>query len=970
MAESFDALQEWLGIPKDRRPVDYYTLLGLRQFESDPELILQSLQIIEGLIRRHLNGPHGGAASELLSVLGEARACLLDPERKKKYDAQVAQARQSGSSLQTISRKPPLVAQETTAVPTRSDTDVVQTGDNVAAQVGMFAARPQAAGRRIAAQGTNDSAGDLVAQRGKIGASYARGTGEPRESKSRPVPARSYMVELAEEKKDVGKWFLIGAGIVGTIIILVGIWWVTAKSKAVAVNERQPLSPTAARDTAPKAEVSVLQKPSVPPPRFPTGDKPSSKGVIVYGPSVPRQKAAERLPTAQSPQDGKVAHNPQEGDHRANAAEIPDPQEQRGVLDKPGKAEEEGKMEPPEEAPPLQGNPPPLPQEQENEQGWRPPKRIPIQLPKPEWVNRMLAELLLRQLGVTTKGRLDTLANRVRFAEEMLLFYTVFLELEGVPEAEKQKAREHLPLWQKRAEAKLLRLGDEWVFPEEWVRRKVEARILFEKGIVLLQRNIQLAVEELQKAGRWDPEFVSAYFVLGLLHIMSGPNVEPARNCFRRCVQRNPDHLPALNNLALVEARARSFANALSNFRRALELGGSPEVTHNLKVILLADDAGVMPLPQATKRSFGDLYVKAAALHEEPRTALGNTLRGFLYMLPTRRDLAEDLVVLDELVGPKKPALGAPGLATLRPVALGTGFFVGSRHILTNRHVVDGGDAFRIFISSRGEPVAVAEVLAKAPEEELDLAVLEADGWDGKPLPLRVDPQPVPVGTEIALLGFPLAQVLGPDLKLTRGTIAACPREHRQVGAEEYLLDVKGTFGNSGGPIVDQSGNVIGVVYAKHIDTQLMLGIPSDKAVRFLTLAIPHFRPLAPAKEVLPWEQVAARCEESVVLIQVLALPAGRDFLRPGKQKGADEPGEAALLDNWCLRCNGLGVVDCPNRRCGNGRVSTTREKILGRDPHTGKPIVVREPTTVACDVCDGRGRVPCPLCRGTRVMR
>ncbi len=281
------------------------------------------------------------------------------------------------------------------------------------------------------------------------------------------------------------------------------------------------------------------------------------------------RKQQNRRRTAQhSPQGWQsTAQATQEGDHRANAAETPDPQQQRGRSCQISRArlKEEGRGGAPcRKLAPLRGRSHlPATEGQDNDLGrWRPARRIPIQLPKPEWVNRMLAELLLRQLGVTTKGRLDTLANRVRFAEEMLLLYTVFLELEGVPEAEKRKAREHLPLWQKRAEAKLLRLGDEWVFPEEWVRRKVEARILFEKGIVLLQRNIQLAVEELQKAGRWDPEFVSAYFVLGLLHIMSGPNVEPARNCFRRCVQRNPDHLPALNNLALVEARARSFANA------------------------------------------------------------------------------------------------------------------------------------------------------------------------------------------------------------------------------------------------------------------------------------------------------------------------------------------------------------------------------------------------------------------------
>ncbi len=131
-------------------------------------------------------------------------------------------------------------------------------------------------------------------------------------------------------------------------------------------------------------------------------------------------------------------------------------------------------------------------------------------------------------------------------------------------------------------------------------------------------------------------------------------------------------------------------------------------------------------------------------------------------------------------------------------VAQGSGFFVkleGKRWILTNRHVVNGAE--EVAIAPEGKNPKRAGSYKISPD--LDLAVIECPSdLEAKPLPLakgEVNP-----GAEVFVLGYPL----GIANVISRGIVGA-------VEDKYFLFDAPISSGNSGGPVVNRAGEVIGV---------------------------------------------------------------------------------------------------------------------------------------------------------------
>lgn len=86
MAKEFDPYHRWLGIPPKEQPANHYRLLGLSLFESDPEVIRDAAAQRMAHVRSYQLGPHSALSQTILNELGEAKACLLDPEARAAYD--------------------------------------------------------------------------------------------------------------------------------------------------------------------------------------------------------------------------------------------------------------------------------------------------------------------------------------------------------------------------------------------------------------------------------------------------------------------------------------------------------------------------------------------------------------------------------------------------------------------------------------------------------------------------------------------------------------------------------------------------------------------------------------------------------------------------------------------------------------------------------------------------------------------
>ena len=70
------------------------------------------------------------------------------------------------------------------------------------------------------------------------------------------------------------------------------------------------------------------------------------------------------------------------------------------------------------------------------------------------------------------------------------------------------------------------------------------------------------------------------------------------------------------------------------------------------------------------------------------------------------------------------------------------------------------------------------------------------------------------MGTSVYALGYPLIDTMGESIKLTDGLISS--KMGFQGDITQYQLSVPVQSGNSGGPLFDKSGNLVGVINAKH----------------------------------------------------------------------------------------------------------------------------------------------------------
>lgn len=144
----------------------------------------------------------------------------------------------------------------------------------------------------------------------------------------------------------------------------------------------------------------------------------------------------------------------------------------------------------------------------------------------------------------------------------------------------------------------------------------------------------------------------------------------------------------------------------------------------------------------------------------------------------------------------------------------GSGFVAGDDLIVTNAHVVAGVDA--PVVELPGGRVREGRIVYLDPED--DLAVIAVDGLDGAPLVIA---DPVDPGTQAAVQGYPLG---GPFTSSTAAVVSVGEvpvpdiYESSTNLRDVYALDADVRPGNSGGPLLDEDGRVIGVVFARGAD--------------------------------------------------------------------------------------------------------------------------------------------------------
>jgi hypothetical protein len=151
----------------------------------------------------------------------------------------------------------------------------------------------------------------------------------------------------------------------------------------------------------------------------------------------------------------------------------------------------------------------------------------------------------------------------------------------------------------------------------------------------------------------------------------------------------------------------------------------------------------------------------------------------------------------------------APGPGAAGATAFGSGFFVTREgHLLTNAHVVQGCTRTVVALESGQVP---AQVLRR--DERNDLALLRIDAPRGVAFARFRAAPAIRAGDGVVVSGFPLPSVLQNGLNITTGNVSAMSG----IGGNIALMQITAPVqpGNSGGPLLDMAGNIVGVVVSK-----------------------------------------------------------------------------------------------------------------------------------------------------------
>jgi serine protease Do len=167
---------------------------------------------------------------------------------------------------------------------------------------------------------------------------------------------------------------------------------------------------------------------------------------------------------------------------------------------------------------------------------------------------------------------------------------------------------------------------------------------------------------------------------------------------------------------------------------------------------------------------------------------------------------------------------------------VGSGFiFTTDGYVLTNDHVIENAESINVLVDDYNDPTIIhryeAEIIGTDPKTDLAVLRIRRDE-EFKALPIG-DSSTLRVGTFVSPIGYPL----GLEKSMTHGIVSGLNREFPEGGYElsSIQFDAAVNSGNSGGPLFDMYGSVVGIVNKKLVFENLVdnigLAITINEAV-------------------------------------------------------------------------------------------------------------------------------------------
>jgi len=201
----------------------------------------------------------------------------------------------------------------------------------------------------------------------------------------------------------------------------------------------------------------------------------------------------------------------------------------------------------------------------------------------------------------------------------------------------------------------------------------------------------------------------------------------------------------------------------------------------------------------------------------------------------------------------------------------GTGFLVADGIVVTNYHVVDGAEEIKV-IGVEGDFSVELDASIHSVDIQNDLALLKIDTKliDFSPIPYKLgNSENLKVGSKAYAMGYPISDVMGQEIKVTDGIINANSGYKGSLSVYQFSAAVQP--GNSGGPLFDPNGNVIGIVTSKlNADNTESIGyaVKADYLNLFLKLADVQTRLDSSAEKEMVLTEIVERNSQFVYVVK------------------------------------------------------------------------------------------------------
>ncbi|MEM7808201.1 MAG: trypsin-like peptidase domain-containing protein [Planctomycetota bacterium] len=407
-------------------------------------------------------------------------------------------------------------------------------------------------------------------------------------------------------------------------------------------------------------------------------------------------------------------------------------------------------------------------------------------------------------------------ADRVSEPVQAVDMWERFLSRTDLPEGVRASAEAELSVWRTRYQEGAEKVRGQWIGGEELKEMKETANALVEEALSIELTNPTDAMRKYQQALAAYPNAFRPHYRLAYVKYHQGAGqiggnrilAEAERHA--RAALRLQPRLPAvLSSMGALVFVREDYERGLEYMLEAVEIAPTDLTCGNL--LKAVDD-----IPENFKTA--NPRMRAIALRAELLRETYNANSELLWI--------EDFRHGSDITNPDDPDTGPPGLR-----GNGSGWFISADgYVVTNRHVAetDEGFYYRVRMSTKDDDGNFIEYPARfvAADDKYDIALLKVEHPEGEDFDyfyLLEDDVP-PVQADVMTAGYPNAGTGNFVFQTARGTVSSNDTSDEDF---DLFLDMKTTQGNSGGPIFDRNGHVIGITtaYRKVYDSIVSLAV-------------------------------------------------------------------------------------------------------------------------------------------------